>query len=128
MLVQPFSFLSYYFLEFNLMLLVFISRRHKIAGWERDKGTILRPTWILIWICWWRHDRLVDPIEIGCIDSPTLQLRTSGWPVVSQPLGARNQYRVPSLKSSWPCNNIWFISLKNMSNSRRIMNNSAEWS
>jgi hypothetical protein len=35
MFVKPFSCVSYYFFELNLMILVFISRRHIIAGWER---------------------------------------------------------------------------------------------
>jgi hypothetical protein len=85
---------------------------------------ILQPTWI----CGWRQDRLVDPIKIMCTDSPTLRSRTCGWPVVSQPLGAPNQYQVPSLKSSWPCNNTWLISSKNMSNFWWTMNNSVKWS
>jgi hypothetical protein len=127
MFVQPFSFVSYYFLKFNLMLLVFISMRHKILV-ERDMGTILWSIQILIRICGWWQDRLVDSIKIRCIDSPTLRSRTSGWPVVSQPLRARNWYRVPSLRSSWPCNNIQLISPKNMSNSLRILNNCAKWS
>jgi hypothetical protein len=59
MFVQPFSFISYYFLELNLVLLVFISRRHRTTSWRRDTGTILRPTWTLIRfvdggrIVWW---------------------------------------------------------------------------
>jgi len=78
-------------------------------------GTILRPTRISIRIYGWRQDRLVDPIEIGCTNSPTLRLRTCGRPVVSQLLGALNRYQVASLRSSWPCNNIRLISSKNMS-------------
>jgi hypothetical protein len=70
----------------------------------------------------------VDPIEIRCMDSPTLRLKTCGWPILSQPLGAPNWYRAPSLRSLWSCSNTWLISSKNMSNSRRIMNNSAKWS
>jgi hypothetical protein len=58
---------------------------------------ILRPTWISILIYRWRQDRLVDPIEIGCIDSLALQLKTCRQPIVSQPLGARNRYRALSL-------------------------------
>jgi len=69
----------------------------------------------------------VDPIEISCTDSSTLQRRTCERPVMSQSLGADNQYPAPNLRSSWSCNNIWLISLKNMSNSRRIMNNFAKW-
>jgi hypothetical protein len=46
---------------------------------------------------------------------------------VSQSLGAHNQYPTPNLRNSWSCNNIWLISLKNMSNSWRIMNNFAKW-
>jgi len=42
-------------------------------------GTILRPTWISIWICGWRQDRLVDPIEIGCTNSLTLWLIKNLW-------------------------------------------------
>jgi len=34
-------FLSYYFLELNLMIFIFISRRHITAGWGRDTGMIL---------------------------------------------------------------------------------------
>jgi len=128
MFIQPSSFISYYFLELNLMISFFISKRHITAGWGRDTGTILRPTRISIWIYRWTQDRLVDLIEIECTDSPTLRSRTCGWPIVSQSLGARNQYRAPSLKSSRPCNNIRLISLKNMNDSLRIMNNSAKWS
>jgi hypothetical protein len=77
----------------------------------------------------------VDPIKIWCSGSPTLRPITCRWPVVSQPLGALNQYRASNLRSfglattirasnlrsSWPCNN-------NTSDSQRIMNNSAKWS
>jgi hypothetical protein len=35
---QPFSIVSYYFLELNLMVLIFISRRHITASWGRDTG------------------------------------------------------------------------------------------
>jgi hypothetical protein len=91
-------------------------------------GTILRPTRISIQIYGWRQDHLMDPIEIGCTDSPTLHLRTCGRPVVSQLLGASNCYRASSLKSLWPYNNTRLISSKNMSNSQQIMNNSAKWS
>jgi hypothetical protein len=127
MFIQPFSFVNYYLLELNLMISVFfISRRHITADWGRDTGTILRPTWISIRICGWRQDHLVDPIEIRCTNSPTPR-PTCRWPVVSQPLGACNRYRPPSLKSSRPCNNIQPISLKNMNNSMRIMMNSVEW-
>jgi len=88
----------------------------------------------------------VDPIKIGCMGSPTLRPRTWGWPVVSQSLGAPNQYWAPNLRSSWSCtntrlispkntsnyrriiNNTWLISPRNTSNSRRIMNNFAKWS
>jgi hypothetical protein len=113
----------------DLMILVFIFRRHITAGWWRDTRMFLSPTQISFRICGWRQDRrLVDPIEIGCADSPTLRSRTCGQPVVSQSLGARNRYRAPSLKSSWPCNNIRPISLKNMSDFWQIINNSAKWS
>jgi len=67
--------------------------------------TILRLTWILIRIYGWRQDHLMDPIEIGCMNSLTLQPRTCRRPVVSQPLGAPNWYRASSLRSLWPCNN-----------------------
>jgi len=127
MFIQPFSIISYYFLELNWMILVFISRRHITVGWGKDMGMILLPTRISIRICGWRQDHLVDSIEIGCTNSLTLRPRTCGRPVVSQPLGARNRYQVPSLGSS-PCNNIRPISLKNMNDSRRIMNNSDKWS
>jgi len=70
----------------------------------------------------------VDPIEIKCTDPPTLGLRICGQFVLSQPLGAPNQYRALSLRSSWPCNNTRLISPKNMSDSWRIVNNSAKWS
>ena len=99
---QPFSIVSYYFLELNLMILVFICRRHITVDWGRDMGTIHRPTQISIQIHGWRHDHLVDQIAIGCMDSPTLWPKTCGWPVLSQPLGARNRYRASSLRNSRP--------------------------
>jgi hypothetical protein len=68
-------------------------------------GMILRPIRILIWICGWRLDRPVDPIKIECMSSPTLRPRTCGRPVVSQSLGAPNQYRASNLRSSWSCSN-----------------------
>jgi hypothetical protein len=43
----------------------------------------------------------------------TLGPRTSRRPVVSQPLGALNQYRAPNLRSSWPCSYTRLISSKN---------------
>jgi hypothetical protein len=61
------------------------------------------------------------PKKIRSTGSPTLQPKTCGRPVVSQPLGALRQYRAPSLRSSWPWNN-------NMNNSRRIMISSIKWS
>jgi len=44
MFVQPFSFVSYYFLELNLMILVFISRRHnnRLRGRYRDDPSTYR--------------------------------------------------------------------------------------
>jgi hypothetical protein len=71
------------------------SRDNGLQGWNdvavwRDGGRIS------IRICGWRQDRLVDQKQIGCMDSPTLRSRTCGRPVVSQPLGALNQYRAPS--------------------------------
>jgi hypothetical protein len=128
MFIQPFSFVSYYFLKLNLMISFLIFRRHIIAGWESEMGTILRPTRISIRICGWRQDCLVGPIEIGCTDSPKLQSRTCGQPVVSQLLGVPNRYQTPSLRSSWPCNNTRLISPKNMSNYQWIMNNFVKWS
>jgi len=65
----------------------------------------------------------VDPIKIGCTGSPTLRPITCRRPVVSQPLGAPNQFWAPNLRSSWPCSNTWLISRRNASNYRRIMNN-----
>jgi hypothetical protein len=118
MFVQPFYLVSYYFLELNMMISFLIFRRHITASWGRDTRTILRPAWISIRICGWRQDHLLDPIKIGCTNSPTLRPKTYGWPVVSQLLEAPNQYRAPSLKRLWPWNN-------NISNSRRFMNNSA---
>jgi len=67
---------------------------------------------------WMEAESSGDPIKIGCTDSPTVQSITYGRHVVSQPLGASNQYRAPSLRRLWPWNN-------NINNSRRIMNNSA---
>ena len=102
MFVQPFYFAIYYFLELNLTISFFIFRRHTTTNWGRDMGMILRLTRISIWICGWRQDRLVDHIEIECTNSPTLQLRTWRRPVMSQPLGAWNRYRAPSLRSLQP--------------------------
>ena len=96
-------------------------RRPIIAGWGKDMGTILRPIRILIWICGWRLDHLVDPIKIGSTDSPTIRPKTCGRPVMSQPLGALHQYWAPSLRSSWPWNN-------NINDSRQIMISSVKWS
>jgi len=83
--------------------------------------TILRTIRISIRICGWRWDRLVDPKKIRSTGSPTLRLKTCGWPVVSQPLGALHQYWAPSLRSSLPWNN-------NINNSRQIMIGSIKWS
>jgi hypothetical protein len=98
-----------------------IFRRPIIAGWERDMGTIFRPIQILIQICGWRWDHMVDSKKIGSTGSPTLRPKTCGRPVVSQPLGAHHQYRAPSLRSWLPWNN-------NINNSRRIMISSVKWS
>jgi len=43
MFVQLFSFVSYYFLELNLMISFLIFRRYIIIGWGRDTGMIFRP-------------------------------------------------------------------------------------
>jgi hypothetical protein len=118
-----------------MMITFFIFRRPIIAGWGRDMGTILRPIWISIRICGWRLDLLVDPIKIRCTGSPTLRPRTCKRLVVSQSLGAPNQYRVPNLRSSWPCSNTRLSSPKNTTtyrqsihNSKQIMNSFAKWS
>jgi len=58
----------------------------------------------------------VDSIKIRCTSSPTLRPITCRWPVVSQPLGAPNQYRAPNLRRLWPWNNTRLISPKNTSN------------
>jgi len=105
MFVQSFYFVSYYFLELNMMILKKKFRRPIIAGWRRDMGTILRPIWILIRTCGWRWDRLADPKQIGSTGSPTLWPKTCDRSVVSQPLGALHQYRAPSLRSLWPWSN-----------------------
>jgi hypothetical protein len=117
------------------MITFFIFRRPIIVGWGRDMGTILRPIRILIRICGWRLDRPMDPIKIGCMGSPTLRPKTYGRPVVSQSLGAPNQYRAPNLRSSWSCSNTRLSSPKNTTtyrrgihDSRRIMNSFAKWS
>jgi hypothetical protein len=118
-----------------MMITFFIFRRPIIAGWGRDMGTILRSIRILIRICGWMLDRPVDPIKIRCIGSPTLRPRTCGRPVVSQSLGAPNQYRAPNLRSLWSCSNTRLNSPKNTTtyqrgihNSRQIMNSFAKWS
>jgi hypothetical protein len=128
MFVQPFSFVSYYFLELNLMISFLIFKRHIIAGWGRDTGMILRPTRISIRIYRWMQDCSMDPIEIGCTNSPTPRPRTCEWPVMSQPLVAPNRYQAPNLRSLWPYNNTQFISPKHMNDSRWIMNNSTKCS
>jgi len=117
------------------MITFFIFKRPIIASWGRDMGMILRPIRISIRICGWRLDRPVDLIKIGYTGSPTLRPRTCGRLVVSQPLGAPNQYRAPNLRSSWPWRNTRLSSLKNMTtyqrgiyNSRQIMNSFAKWS
>jgi len=84
-------------------------------------GTILRPIQILIQICGWRWDHLVDPKKIESMGSPTRRSKTCGRPVVSQPLGTLHQYRSPSLTSSLPWNN-------DINNSRRIIISSVKWS
>jgi hypothetical protein len=61
------------------------------------------------------------------VNISTLRPRTCGRLVVSQPLGAPNQYRAPNLRISWPWNNTRLISLRNTSNSWWIMNNSTKW-
>jgi len=96
-----------------------IFRRPIIAGWGRDMGTIRRPIQISIQICGWRRDRLVDPIKIGSMGSPTLRLKTCVRLVVSQLLEALHQYRTPSLRSSLRWNN-------NINNSRWIMMSSVK--
>jgi len=124
MFVQPFSFVSYYFYWIKYDdYFFFIFRRPIIAGWGRDMGTILWPFQNSIRICGWRLDRLVDPIKIGFMGSPTLRPRTCGRPLVFQPLGAPNQYRAPNLRSSWPCSNTWLNSPKNTTTSKRSMHN-----
>jgi len=117
------------------MITFFIFKRPIIAGWGRDMEMILRPIRISIRICGWRLDRLVDLIKIGYTGSSTLRPRTCGRPVVSQPLGAPNQYRAPNLRSSWPWSNTRLSSPKNTTtyrrgiyNSRQIMNSFAKWS
>jgi len=91
-----------------------IFKRPIIAGWGRDMGTIRQPIQISIQICGWRWDRLVGPIKIGSMGSPTLRLKTCVRLVVSQLLEALHQYRTLSLRSSLRWNN-------NINNSRRIM-------
>ena len=48
MFVQSFYFVTYYFLELNMMIFLKKIRRPIIAGWGRDMGTIIRPIRISI--------------------------------------------------------------------------------
>jgi len=106
------------------MITFSICRRHIIASWGRDIGTILWPIRNSIRICGWRLDRLVDPIRIGFTGSPTQRPRICRQPVVFQPLGAPNQYWTPNLRSSWPCSNTWLGSQKHMTPYQQCMHNS----
>ena len=108
------------------MITFFIFKRPIIAGWGRDMGTILRPIWVSIQICGWRLDHPVDPIKIGCTGSPTLRPKTCGRLVLSQPLGAPNQYRAPNLRISWPCSNTRLSSPKNTTTYQWRMHNSKQ--
>ena len=77
-------FVSYYFLEFNEFIFSF---QDAYNSWLKvrymDTWMILRSIKILIWICGWMQNRPVDPIEIGCTYSLTLQSRTCGRPIVT---------------------------------------------
>jgi hypothetical protein len=121
MFVHSLYFVSYYFLELNMMIF-FKKIQETYNSWlRRDIGTILRPIQISIQICGWRWDRLVDPKKIGSTGSPILRPKTCGRLVVSQPLGALHQCRAPNLRSSLPWNN-------NINNSRWILISSVKWS
>jgi hypothetical protein len=83
-----------------LNLLTFFFRIHITPDWRRDMVTILWPIQISIQICGWRHDCLVDHIEIGCTVSLTLRLRTCERPTMFQPLDVCNRFRALKLQSS----------------------------
>jgi hypothetical protein len=146
MFVQPFYFVSYYFywIEYDNFFFHFQetynSRLRERYG--DDPSTHLD----------FDLDLLIEvgssggPNKIRCTGSPTLRPKTCSRPVVSQLLGAPNQYRASNLRSSWTCsntrlssskntstyrwlmNNTRLISPRNTSNSRRIMNSFAKWS
>jgi len=104
-----------------MMISFFIFRRPIIAV----EGEIWR----------WSFDPSGFPdlwMEVGSSDGPdknrvyrlsNTTTRTCGRPVVSQLLGAPNQYRAPNLRSSWPCSNTRLSSPKNTSTYRQLMNN-----
>jgi len=130
MFVQPFYFISYYFywIEYDDDDFFFHFQETYNSRLRERYGDDPLTLRISIRICGWRSDRSMDSIKIGCTGSPTLRPRTCGRPVVSQLLGAPNQYRAPNLRISWPWNNTQLISPRNTSNSWQIMINSTKLS
>jgi len=121
--VQPFYFVSYYFywIEYDDFFFYFQetynSRLRERYGDNPSTHPDFDPD------LWMEVGSSGGPDKIRCMGSPTLQPRTCGHLVVSQPLGASNQYRAPNLRSSWPCSNTQLSSPKNTSNYWRLMNN-----
>jgi hypothetical protein len=102
MFIQSFYFISYYFLELNMMIFLkknqetYNSRLRERYG--DDPST--HPDFDVDF--WMEVGSSGIPDKTRSTGSPTLQPKTYRWPVVSQPLGALHQYRAPSLRSSWP--------------------------
>jgi hypothetical protein len=80
-------FLIYYFLEFDTYNSWLNERYRDNPSTEPNLDLDL----------WLEIGCMVDPIEIGCIDSLTLQSRTCRWPVVFQPFDDRNQFQTLKL-------------------------------
>ena len=121
MFVQPFYFVSYYFswIEYDDFFFHFHETYNSRLRERYADDPWTHPDFNLD--LWMEVGSSRGPDKNQVYGSPTLHLRTCGRPVVSQPLGAPNQYRAPSLRSSWPWNNNTF-------NSRRIIKNSTKWS
>jgi hypothetical protein len=130
MLVQLFSFVSYYFILLNwIWWFHFFYFQETYNSWLRERCRDDHSTHPDF-----NPDLWIEEESSGGFDRNqvhrlsnimTKNLRDT---VVSKPLGAHNQYRAHNFRSSRPYKSIRPISLKNMKDSPRIMKNSTEWS
>ena len=125
MFVQPFYFVSYYFywIEYDDYFFHFQETYNSRLRERYGDDPSTHPDFDSN--LWMEVGSSGGPDKNRVSGSPTLWSRTCGQPVVSQPLGAPNQYRAPNL-SLWPCSNTRLSSPKNTTPISRVYTTQSE--